>query len=51
MVERMIGKKPGTGGSLGVGYLTSTLNKRFFTELWDLRTTLGAALQYGVPSK
>lgn len=48
MVERMIGKKPGTGGSLGVSYLASTLKKRFFAELWELRTTLGATLQYGV---
>ncbi len=51
MVERMIGKKPGTGGSLGVSYLTSTLKKRFFNELWELRTNLGAGIEYGVPSK
>ena len=42
MVERMIGMKPGTGGSLGVGYLESTLKKRFFPELWQVRTVLGA---------
>jgi tryptophan 2,3-dioxygenase len=42
MVERMIGMKPGTGGSLGVGYLESTLRKRFFPELWQVRTVLGA---------
>jgi tryptophan 2,3-dioxygenase len=41
MVERMIGMKPGTGGSLGVGYLESTLKKRFFPELWEVRTVLG----------
>lgn len=41
MVERMIGMKPGTGGSLGVGYLESTLRKRFFPELWQVRTALG----------
>jgi len=51
MVERMIGKKKGTGGSLGAAYLTTTLKKRFFQELWDLRTNLGAAMEYGVPSK
>ncbi len=40
MVERMIGMKKGTGGSLGVAYLTQTLSKRFFPELWELRTHL-----------
>ena len=42
MVERMIGMKPGTGGSLGVAYLEKTLNKKFFPELWEVRTVLGA---------
>ena len=41
MVERMIGMKPGTGGSLGVGYLEKTLVKKFFPELWEVRTDLG----------
>jgi len=41
MVERMIGMKPGTGGSLGVNYLEKTLAKKFFPELWDVRTLLG----------
>jgi tryptophan 2,3-dioxygenase len=41
MVERMIGMKPGTGGSLGVGYLEKTLSKKFFPELWEVRTLLG----------
>ncbi len=50
MVERMIGKKRGTGGSLGAVYLATTLKKRFFPELWDLRTTLGAGIEYGVPT-
>ncbi len=40
MVERMIGMKKGTGGSLGVSYLAQTLSKRFFPELWELRTHL-----------
>ena len=35
MVEREIGAKTGTGGS-GVEYLRSTLDKRFFPELWGL---------------
>ncbi|MBI3294991.1 MAG: tryptophan 2,3-dioxygenase [Deltaproteobacteria bacterium] len=41
MVERMIGMKPGTGGSLGAGYLETTLKKRLFPELWDARTYMG----------
>ena len=41
MVERMIGMKPGTGGSLGVSYLEKTLSKKFFPELWEVRTYLG----------
>jgi hypothetical protein len=38
MVERMIGAKPGTGGSEGVGYLQTTLSKRCFPDLWEVRT-------------
>ena len=41
MVERMVGAKPGTGGSEGVAYLRTTLNKKFFPELWEARTYLG----------
>ena len=40
MVERMIGRKWGTGGSQGVPYLESTLDARFFPELWAVRTHL-----------
>lgn len=40
MVERMIGRKVGTGGSEGVLYLETTLDKKFFPELWDVRTEL-----------
>ena len=40
MVERMLGMKPGTGGSEGVGYLQKTLTKKFFPELWEARTHL-----------
>ena len=43
MVERMIGMKPGTGGSLGVAYLKTTLDRRFFPELWEVRTVLGTS--------
>jgi tryptophan 2,3-dioxygenase len=41
MVERVIGWKPGTGGSSGAAYLRTTVERRFFPELWDLRTHLG----------
>lgn len=54
MVSRMIGGKPGTGyalvkgtlkegeamGSQGVDYLMSTLSKKCFPDLWELRTHL-----------
>ena len=40
MVERMLGMKRGTGGSEGVGYLMTTLTKKFFPELWEARTQL-----------
>ena len=39
-VERIIGNKPGTGGSAGAPYLRATLDKRVFPELWSLRTEL-----------
>ena len=40
MVERQIGTKSGTGGSTGAPYLRSTMTKRFYPELWGLRTYL-----------
>ena len=40
MVERMIGSKRGTGGSEGVAYLRRTLDRKFFPELWELRSYL-----------
>jgi len=40
MVERQIGSKSGTGGSSGAEYLRSTLDKRFYPELWDVRSQL-----------
>jgi tryptophan 2,3-dioxygenase len=40
MVEREIGSKTGTGGSSGASYLRTTLDKRFFPELWDVRSYL-----------
>jgi len=40
MVERMVGAKRGTGGSEGIGYLKTTLDKKFFPEIWEARTYL-----------
>lgn len=42
MVERMVGAKRGTGGSEGVDYLRTTLDQKFFPELWEARTHLDA---------
>jgi tryptophan 2,3-dioxygenase len=39
-VERIIGHKPGTGGTSGVSYLAKALELRFFPELWQARTSL-----------
>jgi tryptophan 2,3-dioxygenase len=40
-VERIIGHKPGTGGSSGVAYLRSALDRVFFPELIAVRTIIG----------
>lgn len=40
-VERIIGHKPGTGGSSGVGFLRQALDLAFFPELWAVRTEIG----------
>ena len=40
MVERQIGGKTGTGGSSGAQYLRTTLGKRFYPELWEVRSQL-----------
>lgn len=40
-VERIIGYKPGTGGSSGVGFLKKALELTFFPELLDVRTEIG----------
>jgi tryptophan 2,3-dioxygenase len=39
-VERIIGRRRGTGGTEGVGYLQSTLTRRCFPELWSVRSRL-----------
>ena len=41
LVSRIIGYKPGTGGSTGVDWLRHTTELRYFPELWALRTRLG----------
>jgi tryptophan 2,3-dioxygenase len=38
MVERTIGHKKGTGGSAGVDYLSSTLFRPVFPDLWEIRS-------------
>ena len=40
MVERMIGRRMGTGGSAGVDYLDATTKYRIFVDLWAVRTLL-----------
>ncbi len=40
MVERMIGRRSGTGGSPGVAYLDATTQYRIFHEFWTVRTLL-----------
>ena len=39
-VERIIGRKTGTGGSSGVDYLRRSVEVCYFPELWQLRTDL-----------
>ena len=40
MAAREIGNRPGTGGSPGVPYLKTTIDRRFFPELWHVRVRL-----------
>jgi tryptophan 2,3-dioxygenase len=40
MVERIIGRRPGTGGSSGVSYLDLTAQYRIFQEFWAVRSIL-----------
>jgi len=40
MVQRTIGTKPGTGGTRGAEYLTTTLNRPAYPDLWAIRTEL-----------
>jgi tryptophan 2,3-dioxygenase len=40
MVQRTIGTRRGTGGSMGAEYLATTLNQPAFPDLWAIRTEL-----------
>jgi tryptophan 2,3-dioxygenase len=42
-VERIIGHRPGTGGSSGVGFLKKALELTFFPELLEVRTLIRSA--------
>ncbi|WEK47892.1 MAG: tryptophan 2,3-dioxygenase family protein [Candidatus Andeanibacterium colombiense] len=46
-VSRVIGHKPGTGGSSGVNYLQKALSLNFFPELWSMRTRMAAPREGG----
>lgn len=39
-VERLIGSKPGSGGTAGLGWLRHIVDQNFFPELWAVRTAL-----------
>ncbi len=39
-VSRIIGNKPGTGGSAGVAWLRQVTEHRFFPELWSARSLM-----------
>jgi tryptophan 2,3-dioxygenase len=40
MVERTIGRKKGTGGSSGAQYLSETVGRPLFPDLWEIRGSL-----------
>jgi tryptophan 2,3-dioxygenase len=40
VVTRIIGTKPGTGGTAGADYLRQMVDEVFFPELWEARTAL-----------
>ena len=46
-VMRIIGFKPGTGGSSGVAFLRKALELTFFPELFEVRTAIGPSRGYG----
>jgi len=51
-VMRIIGFRPGTGGSSGVGFLKKALDLTFFPELFEVRTRIGGGSTpgYGAPA-
>ena len=49
-VQRIIGFKPGTGGSSGVAFLRKALELSFFPELFEVRTAIGPGRDYGAPA-
>jgi tryptophan 2,3-dioxygenase len=40
VVERQIGRRPGTGGSSGAAHLADLARGRFYPELWEFRSRL-----------
>ena len=50
-VQRIIGFKPGTGGSSGVAFLRKALELTFFPELFEVRTAIGPGRGYGAPEQ
>jgi tryptophan 2,3-dioxygenase len=48
VVERIIGLRPGTGGSVGAAYLCTTLSNPCFPDLWATRSRLSPALTRNV---
>lgn len=40
MAGREIGRRPGTGGSAGMAYLETTITRRLYPVLWDVRSVL-----------
>lgn len=42
VVQRIIGRQPGTGGSVGVDFLRRALDRTFFPELFQVRSQIGA---------
>ena len=40
MAGREIGRRPGTGGSAGLAYLETTVGRRLYPVLWDVRSVL-----------
>jgi tryptophan 2,3-dioxygenase len=48
VIERIIGLRPGTGGSVGAAYLCTTLSNPCFPDLWATRSRLSPALTRNV---